>query len=85
MKKINQRLFKRLILYYNVGEGNLLAQSPLVVMDAQADVEKIAGMVDFVFCAVDMKKDEIKALICLRKAAALHNEAILPRERPRCQ
>ena len=34
----------------------------LVVLDAQADVEKIAGMVDFVFCAVDMKKEEIKAL-----------------------
>ena len=34
----------------------------LVVMDATADVEKIAGMVDFVFCAVDMKKDEIRAL-----------------------
>lgn len=34
----------------------------LIVMDATADVEKIAGMVDFVFCAVDMKKDEIKAL-----------------------
>ena len=34
----------------------------LVVMDAAADVEKIAGMVDFVFCAVDMKKDEIRAL-----------------------
>ena len=34
----------------------------LVVMDAQADVEKIAGLVDFVFCAVDMKKDEIRAL-----------------------
>ncbi len=34
----------------------------LVIMDATADVEKIAGMVDFVFCAVDMKKDEIKAL-----------------------
>ena len=34
----------------------------LVVMDAQADVEKIAGMVDFVFCAVDMKKEEIRAL-----------------------
>lgn len=34
----------------------------LVVMDAAADVEKIAGLVDFVFCAVDMKKDEIKAL-----------------------
>jgi len=27
MKKINQRLFKRLILYYNVGEGNLLNAS----------------------------------------------------------
>ncbi|MCI8304192.1 MAG: aspartate-semialdehyde dehydrogenase, partial [Lawsonibacter sp.] len=34
----------------------------LTVLDAQADVDKIAGMVDFVFCAVDMKKDEIKAL-----------------------
>lgn len=34
----------------------------LTVMDATGDVEKIAGMVDFVFCAVDMKKDEIKAL-----------------------
>ena len=34
----------------------------MIVMDATADVEKIAGMVDFVFCAVDMKKDEIKAL-----------------------
>ena len=34
----------------------------MVVMDADADAEKIAGMVDFVFCAVDMKKDEIQAL-----------------------
>jgi len=34
----------------------------MTVMDATADVEKIAGMVDFVFCAVDMKKDEIQAL-----------------------
>ena len=33
-----------------------------IVMNADADVEKIASMVDFVFCAVDMKKDEIKAL-----------------------
>ena len=32
------------------------------MLDAQADIEKIAGMVDFVFCAVDMKKDEIRAL-----------------------
>lgn len=34
----------------------------LVVLDAQADAEKLAGMVDFVFCAVDMKKEEIRAL-----------------------
>jgi aspartate-semialdehyde dehydrogenase len=34
----------------------------MVVLDAQADAEKIAASVDFVFCAVNMKKDEIKAL-----------------------
>lgn len=34
----------------------------MIVMDATADQEKIAHMVDFVFCAVDMKKDEIRAL-----------------------
>lgn len=34
----------------------------LTVMNATDDVEKIASLVDFVFCAVDMKKDEIKAL-----------------------
>ena len=34
----------------------------LVVLDAVADMEKVAASVDFVFCAVDMKKDEIKAL-----------------------
>ena len=34
----------------------------MIMLDAAADVDKIASMVDFVFCAVDMKKDEIKAL-----------------------
>ena len=34
----------------------------IVVMDAIADKEKIAAQVDFVFSAVDMKKEEIKAL-----------------------
>ena len=34
----------------------------MIVKDATADVEEIASLVDFVFCAVDMKKDEIKAL-----------------------
>lgn len=33
----------------------------MVVLDA-AEVEKVAAGVDFVFCAVNMKKDEIKAL-----------------------
>ncbi len=34
----------------------------MIVYDAAADIEKIASKVDFVFCAVDMKKDEIRAL-----------------------
>ena len=34
----------------------------LIVMDAVADIKKIAAGVDFVFCAVDMPKDEVKAL-----------------------
>ena len=34
----------------------------MVIYDAEADIETIASQVDFVFCAVDMKKDEIKAL-----------------------
>ena len=34
----------------------------IVVMDAVADKERIASQVDFVFSAVDMKKEEIKAL-----------------------
>ena len=33
-----------------------------IIYDATADIDKIAEAVDFVFCAVDMKKDEIKAL-----------------------
>ena len=34
----------------------------MLVYDAVADIETIVSKVDFVFCAVDMKKDEIKAL-----------------------
>ena len=37
------------------------AVKKMVVQDA-SEVEKIAAQVDFVFCAVNMKKDEIKAL-----------------------
>ena len=34
----------------------------MVVLDAEKDIDKIASLVDFVFCAVNMKKEEIKAL-----------------------
>ncbi|MDO5560743.1 MAG: aspartate-semialdehyde dehydrogenase [Oscillospiraceae bacterium] len=34
----------------------------MTLFDAAADIDEIAKAVDFVFCAVDMKKDEIKAL-----------------------
>ena len=34
----------------------------ITVMDASADIEKIAAQVDFVFCAVDMNKEETKTL-----------------------
>ena len=43
-------------------DGDIPAEAKnLVVIDA-AKVEEVAAQVDFVFCAVDMKKDEIKAL-----------------------
>ena len=38
------------------------AAKQLTVLSAEADISEIAGSVDFVFSAVDMKKDEIKAL-----------------------
>ncbi len=34
----------------------------MMVYDAQKDIDEIVSRVDFVFCAVNMKKDEIKAL-----------------------
>ncbi|MEM1483885.1 aspartate-semialdehyde dehydrogenase [Oscillospiraceae bacterium PP1C4] len=37
------------------------AAKKMVVMDA-SDVQAVASKVDFIFCAVDMKKEEIKAL-----------------------
>ena len=38
------------------------AAKKLIIKAAETDVSEIAGLVDFVFSAVDMKKDEIKAL-----------------------
>lgn len=34
----------------------------ITILDAEADAAKVAELVDFVFCAVDMKKEEILAL-----------------------
>ncbi len=34
----------------------------MIVLDAEKDIDTIVSKVDFVFCAVNMKKDEIKAL-----------------------
>ena len=34
----------------------------MVIWDAEADAEKLAEQVDFCFCAVDMKKEEIRVL-----------------------
>ena len=34
----------------------------MTVYDAEKDIDEIVSKVDFVFCAVNMKKDEIKAL-----------------------
>ncbi len=55
--------------YSQAIEGRWMMSTPLpekigaiVVQDAVADAESIASEVDFVFSAVDMKKDEIRAL-----------------------
>ena len=54
--------------YGDLMDGRWLLSEPMpekvkdmVVMDA-SEVEKVASTVDFCFCAVNMKKDEIKAL-----------------------
>ena len=39
-----------------------VAMKDMIILDAQKDVDKVTALVDFVFCAVDMKKDEIRAL-----------------------
>lgn len=55
--------------YSEAVSGRWLMQSPipesagkLIVKCAETDIDEIASNVDFVFSAVDMKKDEIKAL-----------------------
>ena len=55
--------------YEEVINGKWCIDAPLadkykqmVIKDAEKDVEEIASMVDLIFCAVNMKKDEIRAL-----------------------
>jgi aspartate-semialdehyde dehydrogenase len=55
--------------YAEAVEGRWKMQVPvpekmkdMVLLDAVADAETLAASVDFIFCAVDMKKDEIRAL-----------------------
>lgn len=55
--------------YAEAVEGRWAMQTPipekvksLVVRDAEADAEKVASAVDFVFCAVALKKDAVRAL-----------------------
>ena len=54
----------------------------LVVLDALADRETIASSVDFIFCAVDMKKEEIRALE--ESYAKLECPVISNNSAPRC-
>ena len=44
------------------GYTDSAAMKDMIILDAQKDVDKVTALVDFVFCAVDMKKDEIRAL-----------------------
>ncbi len=46
----------------------------MTVYDATGDIEKICSMCDFTFCAVDMKKDEIRAL---EEAYAKHETPVV--------
>ena len=50
----------------------------MTIFDAEADINEIASKVDFVFCAVNMKKEEIKALeIYQRKSRSVGQKSAL--------
>lgn len=57
-KKYGDVIKDRWLMSTPVPEG----AKELTIMNASRDVDKIASQVDFVFSAVDMKKEEIKAL-----------------------
>ncbi len=47
---------------WHMGDGMPEKFADMTVLDATADKEKIAAQADFCFCAVNMKKDEIREL-----------------------
>ena len=57
-KKYEDAVGKKWCMYTEIPEK----VKDMIVRDATADIDKITAEVDFVFCAVDMKKDEIKKL-----------------------
>ena len=54
--------YRDAIKKWNFTESILHKFENIQVLDATADMQKIASEVDFCFCAVNMKKDEIRAL-----------------------
>ncbi len=54
--------YKNAIRAWNMATPMPEKYADMVLLDAQADKQKIAKSVDFCFCAVNMKKDEIKQL-----------------------
>ena len=68
-KKKNQSMIDLLVACSYDKDGNeipfdqrLEKMKDMVIYSATDDIEEITSKVDFVFCAVDMKKDEIRAL-----------------------
>ena len=62
------------------------SMADMIILDAVADMDEVVSKVDFVFCAVDMKKDEIRALEEAgeldKLPGKLRETALLRRENP---
>ena len=56
------KCYKDALKKWHLSEPMPEKYADMVVLDASADRKKIASLVDFCFCAVNMKKDEIKEL-----------------------
>ena len=56
------KTYKNALKRWHMSEAMPEKYADMVVLDATADREKIAAQVDFCFCAVNMKKEEIREL-----------------------